>query len=37
VIGGDIRIVVVGIGSGQVKIGIDTPKGIPVLRSELSK
>jgi carbon storage regulator len=36
-IGDNVRIMVVGIIGGQVKIGIDAPKEINVRRSELSK
>lgn len=31
----DIRIVVVSIGKGQVKLGIEAPEGVPVYRMEV--
>jgi carbon storage regulator len=34
-IGDDIEIVIVEIGKGQVKIGIEAPKNVHILRSEL--
>ncbi|WP_169752937.1 carbon storage regulator CsrA [Campylobacter mucosalis] len=35
-LGNDIKVVVVGIGKGVVKIGIEAPKNMMVLRSELA-
>jgi carbon storage regulator len=35
VIGDDIRITVVAVGSDQVKLGITAPRSIPVHRSEI--
>ena len=37
VIGDDIRITVVAVGSDQVKLGITAPRSIPVHRSEIYK
>ncbi len=37
VIGDDIRITVVAVGSDHVKIGITAPRSIPVHRSEIYK
>jgi len=33
--GGDIRIVVVEIDKGKIRLGIDAPKGYPIIREEL--
>lgn len=35
VIGNDIRISIVDVGSGQVRIGISAPKEIPIVRNEI--
>lgn len=35
IIGDDIEIVVTEIGSERVKLGINAPKGVPILRKEL--
>lgn len=35
VIGGDIEIIITEIGGERVKIGIQAPKGVPILRKEL--
>lgn len=35
VIGNDIRISIVDVGSGQVKIGISAPKHVPIVRDEI--
>ncbi len=37
IIGDDIRITVVAVGSDQVKLGITAPRSIPVHRSEIYK
>ncbi len=37
IIGDDIRITVVAVGTDQVKIGITAPRSIPVHRSEVYK
>jgi len=34
-IGDDIEITIIGVDKNQVKIGIDAPKNVPILRSEL--
>jgi carbon storage regulator len=34
-IGKDIKITIVRLGSGQVRIGIEAPKQVPVLRAEI--
>ena len=34
-IGKDIKITIVRVGSGQVRIGIEAPKQVPVLRAEM--
>jgi carbon storage regulator len=33
--GGDIRIVVIEIDKGKIRLGIDAPKGYPIVREEL--
>jgi len=36
-IGKDVKVTVVSIGGGQVKIGIEAPKEVSIVRSELTK
>ncbi len=36
IIGADIAITVVEMGGGRVKLGIEAPKSVPIIRAELS-
>ena len=34
-VGDDVRVIIVGIRGGKVRIGIEAPKEVPIVRSEL--
>lgn len=37
IVDGDIKVTILGVKNGQVKIGVDAPKEVPVNREEIQK